>query len=81
MKRTNAESNADDGSLIGTVLHLYAILRGNEPIDICDHVEDARSRADGYQAEDEGPVSIRFLDVAVVGEDIYYHPDDDPSAK
>ncbi|MXY06506.1 MAG: hypothetical protein F4220_17975 [Gammaproteobacteria bacterium] len=77
MKRTSA----DDGSLIGTALHAYAILRCNELLEICDNIEDARSRADGYQAEDEGPVSIRLLDVTVMGEEVYYHPDDDPSAK
>ena len=77
MKRTKA----DDGSLIGTALHFYAMLRANEVIDLCDNVEDARSRADGYQAEDLGPVSIRSLYVTVTDEEVYYHPDDDPSTK
>ena len=71
----------DDGSLTGTTLHVYAILCGNELLELCDNVEDARSRADGYQAYEEGPVSIRFLDVTVTGDEVYYHPDDDLSPK
>ena len=77
MKRTKA----DDGSLIGTALHAYAILRGNVLLEIHDSFADALPHAEGYETEDEGPISIRFLDITVTGEEVCYHPDDDPSAK
>lgn len=77
MKRTNA----DDGSLVGKALHAYAILRGNELLEIHDSFADALPQAEGYQTEYEGQISIRFLDITVTGEEVCYHPDDDPSTK
>ena len=69
----------DDGSLVGTALHAYAILRGNELLEIFDSAEDALWRADGYKDENEGPISIRLLDITVMGEEAFCHPDDDLS--
>jgi len=75
MKHTSTQG----GSLIGTALHAYAILRGNELLEIHDSFADALPQAEGYQTEDEGPISIRFLDITVTGEEVCYHADD-PSA-
>lgn len=69
----------DDGSLTGTALHVYAILCGNELLEIFDNAEAALWRAVGYQDENEGPISIRLLDITVMGEEVFCHPDDDLS--
>ena len=53
-RANQASVNANDGSLIGTALHAYAVLRGNELLKIHDDFEDARSLADGCQMKTKG---------------------------